>query len=145
MGMKFKGSNGGSIFLPAAGYSYESMLLLKGSGTYWSGTLTSDSSEASYLLFFSSVRTLTDKNFRYTGNPVRAVTSHLKGDVNEDNKVTITDAVKIISKVNGGNPTNFNEKAADVTRDNTVTVNDAVGVVNMILKKKSDVKRPPMQ
>ena len=68
--------------------------------------------------------------------PVNAVGKYMLGDVNGDRKVTITDAVKIISKVNGGNPTNFNEKAADVTRDNTVTVNDAVGVVNMILKKK---------
>ena len=100
-GVQFSGTNGGSIFLPAAGYLYESMQLIKDAGIYWSGTLTSDSSEASYLLFFSSVRTLTDKNFRYTGNPVRAVTSHLKGDVNEDKGVDISDVVGLVNYILG--------------------------------------------
>lgn len=67
--------------------------------------------------------------------PVNAVGKYMLGDVNGDRKVTVTDAVRIISRINGGNPSPFIEKAADVTRDNTVSVNDAVGVVNMILKK----------
>lgn len=51
-GYKVTGPNGNSIFLPAAGYRYETSLRGVGSrGTYWSATPYSDSNYAYYLNF----------------------------------------------------------------------------------------------
>lgn len=55
------------------------------------------------------------------------------GDVNNDMKVTITDAVAIVNYILGSPSTNFNEDAADVNEDGYININDAVGIVNMIL------------
>ncbi len=54
--MKFKGSNGGSIFLPAAGGHELSYLGLLGqSGRYWSGTQNPLYNEnACYLYFYNN-------------------------------------------------------------------------------------------
>ena len=66
--------NGNSIFLPAAGYRYNSNLYSAGSyGKYWSSSLnTSDSSKAYYLLFHSSLVDWLNLD-RYYGQSVRAV------------------------------------------------------------------------
>ena len=57
----------------------------------------------------------------------------LKGDVNRDKNVTITDAVAIVNYLLGSQSDSFNTKAADVNKDNNITITDAVGVVNIIL------------
>ena len=57
----------------------------------------------------------------------------IKGDVNNDMKVTITDAVAIVNYILGSPSTNFNEDAADVNEDGYININDAVSIVNMIL------------
>ena len=57
----------------------------------------------------------------------------IKGDVNNDMKVTVTDAVAIVNYILGSPSTNFNEDAADVNEDGYININDAVSIVNMIL------------
>ena len=53
-GYKVTGSNGNSIFLPAAGYRIENSLDNAGSfGNYWSSSLHTDYSLAAYLLYIS--------------------------------------------------------------------------------------------
>lgn len=54
-GWKFTGSNGGSIFLPAAGYCWESGLDDAGAnGYYWSSTLYESAPVHAYGLYFDS-------------------------------------------------------------------------------------------
>lgn len=60
----------------------------------------------------------------------------IKGDVNNDMKVTITDAVAIVNYILGSPSTNFNEDAADVNEDGYININDAVSIVNMILTQR---------
>lgn len=64
--------NGNSIFLPAAGYRYDSSLGYAGSyGDYWSSSPYGSSS--AYGLYFNSSECKVDWNFRYSGYSVRAV------------------------------------------------------------------------
>ena len=75
-GMKVKGPNGNSIFLPAAGYRYGTDLNGRGSdGHYWSATLNENSSDDAYYLFFNDgYYYWVSWFFRYYGHTVRPVT-----------------------------------------------------------------------
>ena len=59
----------------------------------------------------------------------------MKGDVNEDGKVDISDVVATVNYILGTTPAVFNLSAADVNDDNGVDISDVVGIVNMILGK----------
>ena len=67
-------SNGNSIFLPAAGYRYDSSLLCAGSsGSYWSSSLSTDYlGHAWYVRFYSSdvIRHLSHLNYGFSVRPV---------------------------------------------------------------------------
>lgn len=66
--------NGNSIFLPAAGYRYDSSSYYVGSiGIYWSSLLSEGSSEDACFLFFDSGDVRSDDSSRYYGRSVRAV------------------------------------------------------------------------
>ena len=73
-GRLFTGTNGGSIFLPAAGVRYDSTLHDAGTnGNYWSSTqFTSDSGRANGLDFYSGHTYASILN-RYIGQGVRPV------------------------------------------------------------------------
>ena len=73
-GYLVEGTNGNSIFLPAAGYRYGSSLNYAGTyGHYWSSTpYASDSLNAFYLYFRSSYHCVYYSN-RYGGRSVRPV------------------------------------------------------------------------
>ena len=63
-----------SIFLPAAGYGYDSYLNYPGSyGYYWSSTPNSDDSYRAWSLYFSSSNFYRDYYSRYYGRSVRPV------------------------------------------------------------------------
>ncbi len=69
-------TNGNSIFLPAAGYRYDSSPQMAGSnGKYWSRTLYSDYADYARYLYFDSSVYGTDDNSRYCGRSVRPVRS----------------------------------------------------------------------
>ncbi len=74
-GYEVTGSNGNSIFLPAAGYGHDSSLGSAGScGVYWSRTLfESNPGIAWYLYFDSSFVTTDEEGGRYFGLSVRPV------------------------------------------------------------------------
>lgn len=55
------------------------------------------------------------------------------GDVNGDGKVTVADAVAILSYILDEPPTTFSSEAADVNGDKAVTIADAIQVIDMIL------------
>ena len=75
-GRLFTASNGNSLFLPAAGYRYNSNLGYSGSsGYYWSSSLKSDDPrEAWYADFYSGGYGMGGE-YRYCGQSVRAVRS----------------------------------------------------------------------
>lgn len=73
-GYKVIGPNGNFIFLPAAGFRYDSGLGNAGSyGYYWSSSLHSGYSYDAYYLYFSSGDWRWDYRIRYRGHSVRAV------------------------------------------------------------------------
>ena len=75
-GYTVTGPNGNSIFLPAAGYRFDSDLLYAGSyGDYWSSSLSADDSSYAYELLFGSVNVRWSSYFRYYGRSVRGVFS----------------------------------------------------------------------
>ena len=71
-------TNGGSIFLPAAGYRYNSGLRNAGSyGFYWSSTQHPSFAYGAYYLSFDSSGTYTYIfNYRYDSQSVRPVVSN---------------------------------------------------------------------
>ena len=77
-GRKFTGSNGGSIFLPAAGYRWDSGLLYAGSyGDYWLSSFYESSPSSAYGLYVSSgkadCKSYGYGGHRYYGQSVRPV------------------------------------------------------------------------
>lgn len=67
-------SNGNSIFLPAAGFRFDTGLYAAGSyGDYWSRSLTPSYSDNARYLYFYSGRIYTDAYGRYYGQSVRPV------------------------------------------------------------------------
>lgn len=73
-GYKVTGSNGKFIFLPAAGYRYDSSLSSAGSyGYYWSSSLWSNGPYNAYGVDFGSSNVYRDDYGRYYGRSVRAV------------------------------------------------------------------------
>ena len=73
-GSLFTGSNGGSIFLPAAGFCKDSDFYAVGSsGFYWSSSQDSSGSNTAFSLFFNSLLPYTTNYYRYNGHSVRPV------------------------------------------------------------------------
>ena len=72
-GRKFTGPNGGTIFLPAAGYRWNSGLYNWGYGDYWSSTLDESYPDDAYILGFSSSGVSTGSGSRNYGESVRPV------------------------------------------------------------------------
>ncbi len=73
-GRKVTGPNGNSIFLPAAGYRYDSSLGTAGSyGSYWSSSLGTDDPLYGWYLHFDSSNFYMNDYYRYNGRSVRAV------------------------------------------------------------------------
>lgn len=76
-GQKVTGPNGNSIFLPAAGYHYDTYVAGHGSfGYYWSGSLDKDHGDIAYDFDFDSGAYGLDHHFggREVGHTVRPVT-----------------------------------------------------------------------
>lgn len=74
-GYKVTASNGNYIFLPAAGFCYDSLLYYAGtSGDYWSSTLSSDNNNANFV-YFGPNSIYMSSYFRYSGRSIRPVLS----------------------------------------------------------------------
>ena len=78
------------------------------------------------------------------------IVKNMYGDVNSDNKVTITDAVGVVNSILGNPSANFDKEAANINGDvdehgdPNITITDAVGVVNIILNNGSSAGAPKM-
>ena len=73
-GILVTGSNGGQIFLPAAGYRWNGNLYYAGEyGDYWSSSLYPSNDDSAYGMYFSSDDWAWYSSGRYYGQSVRAV------------------------------------------------------------------------
>ena len=72
-GGKFTGTNGGSIFLPAAGHRYSDLYYAGSRGYYWSSSQYPSSAYAAYYLYFDSGSTDWYNYYRGSGQSVRPV------------------------------------------------------------------------
>jgi len=72
-GYKVTGSNGNSIFLPAAGVFAAGSLNVGSNGIYWSSSLSTSNSGSAYYMFFSSNSVSREYHLRYYGRSVRPV------------------------------------------------------------------------
>ena len=76
---------------------------------------------------YYSFELLTDAQLAYFDE------NFVKGDANNDGKVTITDAVYVVNYVLQQPAADFHVKAADVNGDGNISITDAVMIVNIIL------------
>ena len=72
-GYKVTGSNGNSIFLPAAGTRRDSSLVNTGGGDYWSSSLRAGYPDGAYILYFYTSYANIDSDRRYFGRSARPV------------------------------------------------------------------------
>ena len=56
----------------------------------------------------------------------------LRGDVNDDTEVNITDAIMLINYLSTGNATGVNLDAADCNEDTSVNISDAIALINYL-------------
>ncbi len=61
------------------------------------------------------------------------VVSYIPGDINNDEKVDISDYIGVANHILGKTPEGFNVKAADVDENGTVDISDYIGIANLIL------------
>ena len=117
--------------------------------TNWSNTLTLDpSGEVFYVrlastatvgTFHGTVAAQTSQASAYadvkgtvTNRPV------IRGDVNMDGEVTISDVMSLINHVLDSTPSVFDFVAADVNEDSEVNITDAIMLINIILNSPSN-------
>ena len=132
--------NEATLFLPAAGYIWNSTVSSGGSsGFYWSRNLKTTGAGSHSLFFSSNSMSITDYSRGY-GQSVRAVRAPegwgpqlLKGDVNGDGDVNVNDVTVLINYILGKNPTPFVEANANVNGDEGINVNDVTALINLIL------------
>ena len=95
--------------------------------------------EGNYTLNITNIKLGTaDLKNKYSGENLTCtfnVNGYLLGDVNDDGKVSIFDAVQIVNYILGNNPSPFNFTAADVDSNGKITIFDAVLTVNIILNQ----------
>ncbi len=101
-GRKFTGSNGGSIFLPAAGvYFNNENISARTFGSYWSSSLlkangTEDRSSVLYFYQQNAFVGGSDSGIRVYGNPIRPVANSKGTDSNDEFSYYVEDGMLII-------------------------------------------------
>ncbi|MBO4850098.1 MAG: dockerin type I repeat-containing protein [Prevotella sp.] len=81
--------------------------------------------------------TTTARSMPWLGTPYKLPTSTLRGDVNGDGAVTITDVTMIVEYVMGHQSDDFIIANADVNGDGSITITDVAEAVNIILEGSS--------
>ena len=136
--------NNKSIFLPAAGNYIESRLNKTDDYVFtdnWSGTL----SYYNYIGYSFIINENTpwicldsERCYGLTVRPVWIGDSYsLKGDVNGDGDVSVTDVAMIVNHILGVNDSNFIIANADINGDSEIDINDVMATVSIILQGNS--------
>lgn len=66
----------------------------------------------------------------------------IRGDVNDDGLVNVSDAIALINALVNGNLSNINKNAADTNEDGEVNVSDAITLINYVLNDTWPEPRP---
>ena len=117
--------------------------------TNWSNTLTLDpSGEVFYVrlastatvgTFHGTVAARTSQASAYADVEGKVATRPvMRGDVNMDGEVTISDVLALINYVLDSPPSVFDLVAADVNEDREVNITDAIALINIILNTPSN-------
>lgn len=61
-------------------------------------------------------------------------TDVLKGDVNMDGNVDVSDVTTLINYILGNNPSPFNLNAADIDNNHTYDVSDVTSLISLIIQ-----------
>ncbi|MBQ3731310.1 MAG: hypothetical protein II905_06145 [Muribaculaceae bacterium] len=115
--LKFTKTNGTTLT-----YSVEGLKL-----TYDNTNVTVTNAEGTSTLALAEVQDM------YFSNDAGTTPSVLKGDVNNDNKVDISDATALINYLLLGDDTGINLEAANVNDDAVVDISDATTLINYLL------------
>lgn len=129
--------NEATLFLPAAGYIWNSTVSSGGSsGFYWSRNLKTTGGGSHSLFFSSNSMSITDYSRGY-GQSVRAVRAPegwgpqlLKGDVNGDGEVDVRDITALIDVIMNSISDN---PRADVNGDGDIDVRDITALIDIIM------------
>ena len=128
--------NEATLFLPAAGYIWNSTVSSGGScGFYWSRNLKTTGAGSHSLFFSSNSMSITDYSRGY-GQSVRAVRApegwgpQLKGDVNGDGEVDVRDITALIDVIMNSVTDN---PRADVSEDGEIDVRDITALIDIIM------------
>ena len=99
-GLLFEGPNGNTLFFPAAGFRMDSLLYVADTScSYWSCSLGSYSNQAYCLTlrnYGNSLKLLCMGLDRSVGHNIRPVIAFIKGDVDKDGQVNISDVTALI-------------------------------------------------
>ena len=136
--------NGESIFMPAAGIYMNENVTLNGSyGYYWSSTHDSSSAYRSVGLQFQwnawGFDPFNDRSYGRTVRPVctsPVKLSNIRGDVNGDKAINITDVAMMTTHIMGDFNKDFLSANADLNNDGDINITDVVTAVNIILTGK---------
>lgn len=128
-GYNVTGTNGKSIFLPAAGYyDYNEGISINAQGSYWTSTpTTTEENQKAYNLVFNSTNKGVGRNYREKGRPIRPVCG---GEYAQAEVTTaVVTNIKQVSAVCGGNVTEDNgrtvtEKGVCWSTSENPTIND---------------------
>ena len=115
--LKFTKTNGTTLT-----YSVEGLKL-----TYDNTNVTVTNAEGTSTLALAEVQDM------YFSNDAGTTPSVLKGDVNNDSKVDISDATALINYLLLGDATDINLDAANVNGDAVVDISDATTLINYLL------------
>ena len=115
--LKFTKTNGTTLT-----YSVEGLKL-----TYDNTNVTITNAEGTSTLALAEVQDM------YFSNDAGTTPSVLKGDVNNDNKVDISDATALINYLLLGDDNGINLDAANVNGDAVVDISDATTLINYLL------------
>lgn len=89
-----------------------------------------------YAVYLKNIKlTETDISKSYETALVKttlSVATYTLGDINDDNKIDVSDYIGIANRIIGKTPEGFNEKAGDVNEDKVIDVSDYIGVANLI-------------
>lgn len=127
-GYNVTGTNGKSIFLPAAG-SYDSGggVSINEQGSYWTSTPTTiENNQRAYYLMFTSTSKMVLSNYRDNGRPIRPVSGRKFdiGEVTTAEVTSITDNSAVCGGYVTGNNAYVTEKGICWSTSESPTIND---------------------
>ena len=121
----YVGSGWSTAAVTSSGYMFNNCTsLVGGQGTTWNDSNPKDKTYAHIDGGPSNPGYFTDKN------------AALRGDVNGDGNVNISDVTALIDYLLSGNPSGVNVTAADCNQDSSVNISDVTALIDYLLSSR---------